>query len=189
MNGSPEESELSAEDVARGVKAREYIQFLIDRSMTEEDRAVDPSEGLYELEFDSGIGMVRWIRTASELLAPNGSEPLVAWMLRESEIRRNAVFRLERLPADGGAVGSGRDTGEFQRWAGRLVRDFLPHSTDSDFGTSDSDLAVLAARLEWVGALADAAAFAQKELERLQLGLTQRAEREAERAKRGKSRG
>ena len=84
------------------VKAREYIQFLIDRSMTPEDAEVDPSEGLYELEFDSGIGMVRWIRTASELLAPNGSEPLIAWMLRESETRGNAVFRLERLPYDGG---------------------------------------------------------------------------------------
>lgn len=187
MSGPAEKSELSAEDVARRVKAREYIQFLIDRARTPEDAEVDGSEGLFLLEFDSGVGMVTWIRTASELLAPNGSEPLVAWMLRESEVRRNTVFRLERLPADGGRPGSGKTAGDYQRMARELVQDFLPVAGETEYGTSATDLEALEKRVQWVTALADASAFAQEELTRLQFGLVQRAKREAER--RGGSRG
>jgi hypothetical protein len=186
MSGPVEESAVSAAAVERGVKAREYIQYLIDRAQTPEDREVDGSEGLFLLEFDSGIGMVTWIRTASELLAPNGSEPLVAWMLRESEVRRNTVFRLERLPTDGGAPG--KSAGDYQRMAAELVENFLPVAGETEFGTSDRDLAVLEARVGWVTALSDAANYAQQELVQLQFGLVQRAKREAER-ERGKSGG
>ncbi len=169
------------------VKAREYIQFLIDRAVAVDGEG-DPSVGLYELEFDSGIGMVTWIRTAEELLQANGSEPLVAWMLRESETRGNAVFRLERLPYDGGPVRVKPGTatpGDYQRAAAALVQDFLPMAAETEFTTSDADLARLEARVQWVTALMDAAASAQEELARLQLGLVQRAKRDAERGKSG----
>ena len=189
---------VSAADAAGGrgarvpdpVKAREYIQYLIDRAMEVDEGDVHPSEAMFLLEFDSGIGMVTWVRTAEELLTPNGSEPLIAWMLRESEVRKHTVFRLERLPADGGRAPDAMKTaGTYRRMAAALTQDFLPMAGEHEYDTSEKSLAALEARIGWITALADAAHFAQDELTRLQLGLTRRAAREADRAKekRGKN--
>lgn len=55
-----------------------------------------PDDQRYRLTFESGIGQVRWEKTAEELLTPNGSEPLIAWMLRESA-RQGTALRLEPI--------------------------------------------------------------------------------------------
>jgi hypothetical protein len=38
---------------------------------------------------------VIWEKTAEELLVPNGDEPLIAWMLRQSAARGSQTFTLE----------------------------------------------------------------------------------------------
>lgn len=53
---------------------------------------------LYRLSYDSGAGITTWVKTLDELLVPNGIEPLLIWMLRESEAQGRDEFMLERLP-------------------------------------------------------------------------------------------
>jgi hypothetical protein len=77
---------------ARIALAREYIDRLISRARSES------GEAQYEVVFDSGLGLVTWIRSAAELLQVNGSEPLVAWLLRESDLRGHETFSVRRLP-------------------------------------------------------------------------------------------
>jgi hypothetical protein len=52
---------------------------------------------MYRLVYDDGFGLTEWERTAEELLTPNGVEPLIAWMLRETEARSGTVFSLELI--------------------------------------------------------------------------------------------
>jgi hypothetical protein len=54
---------------------------------------------MYRLTYDSGAGITVWEKTLDELLAPNGSETLLDWMLRESEAQGRGTFVLERVLA------------------------------------------------------------------------------------------
>ena len=59
------------------------------------------SEATWRLEYDAspqgdGSRMVVWEKTLEQLLAPNGTEPLLVWMLREAD-RRGGAVTLERM--------------------------------------------------------------------------------------------
>lgn len=61
----------------------------------------DPTPTLYRLTYDASTGgdgsmMVVWEQTLTELLTPNGSDPLLVWMLKETE-RRGGPLTLERI--------------------------------------------------------------------------------------------
>jgi hypothetical protein len=51
----------------------------------------------YRLTYDSGGRITVWEKPLEELLVPNGEEPLLIWMLRESEDRGLGVFCLEKI--------------------------------------------------------------------------------------------
>lgn len=44
-------------------------------------------------------GLAVWEKEAEEFLVPNGGEPLIAWMLRESAERDSKLFTLEVIPS------------------------------------------------------------------------------------------
>lgn len=51
----------------------------------------------YRLTYEAGGGKITvWEKTLEELLVPNGDEPLIIWMLRETDAR-GSRFELERL--------------------------------------------------------------------------------------------
>jgi hypothetical protein len=52
---------------------------------------------MMRLTYDAGTGdLTVWEKTVDEFAVPNGTEPLLIWMLRELEAR-GAYFRLENV--------------------------------------------------------------------------------------------
>lgn len=67
-----------------------------------------PEPTLYRLEYDAstegdGSMPVVWEKTLDELLAPNGADPLLVWMLKETELRGGPLVltRLTEEKKDG----------------------------------------------------------------------------------------